>query len=262
MRRRTLLKGAGLCLVTAGLAGFAPPHRAHTATPAARTLADPTSISAVRTRARLVALTFDDGPDPAYTPAVLDVLARYEARATFFMIGRSAAQHPDLVQRVISEGHTVANHTHDHLWLDALGVDAVREQWARGRGALREAGAEAAMAPARRHVWGYARPPRGWTSATVAQATTDEQLRTVFWSGCLESGMAQRPALAAADLAGSSRPGSILLCHDGGHLDGPNPQAIDRSWTVDGLPTLLEGLHRRGLAAVDLRTLVESAANP
>ena len=67
----------------------------------------------------LVCLTFDDGPDPVYTPAILDLLAMHKIRASFFVLGEAAERFPRLVERMLSEGHTVGNHTysHRHPWM-------------------------------------------------------------------------------------------------------------------------------------------------
>lgn len=62
----------------------------------------------------IVAITFDDGPDPEYTPKVLDLLKKHNAKATFFLIGKNAEKHPQLVQRIIQEGHTIGNHSYSH----------------------------------------------------------------------------------------------------------------------------------------------------
>jgi peptidoglycan/xylan/chitin deacetylase (PgdA/CDA1 family) len=72
------------------------------------------TVISVSTRDPVVALTFDDGPDPEYTPRLLEILERYGARATFFMTGEAAQKHPDLVRRVSQAGHTIGNHTWDH----------------------------------------------------------------------------------------------------------------------------------------------------
>ena len=72
------------------------------------------TITHVDTPDLVAALTFDDGPHPEYTPCLLDILERHGARATFFMIGRQAQQHPDIVRRVVQQGHAIANHTQDH----------------------------------------------------------------------------------------------------------------------------------------------------
>lgn len=64
---------------------------------------------------KIIYLTFDDGPHPVATPFVLDTLKKYNAKATFFCIGKNVAQHPDIYKRILLEGHTTGNHTHNHL---------------------------------------------------------------------------------------------------------------------------------------------------
>ena len=150
--RRVLLGGAAsVCLLSLAV-GTAHPEtwRVEDKVPRVKTI-DPLAITGVATDAPLVALTFDDGPDPAYTPTVLDILREHRVTATFFMIGRLAAAHPELVQRVLREGHTIANHTADHLWLDRLTEPEVRDQVQRGTSLLSHSGASPN---------GYFRPPR------------------------------------------------------------------------------------------------------
>lgn len=267
-RRRFLASLAGTCLL-AGLAGVQEVEatearsagdggegnpRHHTVVAAERALVDPRSFRRVWTTRPLVALTFDDGPDPEYTPRVLDILAHWGARATFFVVGRNAQARPDLLARALQEGHTLANHTMDHLYLDSLTTAAVAAQVDRGQAALRHQGAGSDP---------WFRPPRGWTSSTVASVTAGRGLRSVFWTDCLEAhaggrGAAAVGAAAARTVAGAAQPGSVLLAHDGGRITGPNPQRIDRSFTVETLPLLLRGLHARGLRPVSLTELVAS----
>ena len=78
------------------------------------------SLIRVSTTEPVIALTFDDGPHPVDTPALLEVLARHRARATFFLVGKSAARHPELVARIVAEGHAVGGHTWDHPSLPTL----------------------------------------------------------------------------------------------------------------------------------------------
>src|SRR4051794_38727678 len=78
------------------------------------------AITSVETEQPLVALTFDDGPDPLSTPSVLRLLERHNARATFFMVGAAAYRHPDLVRQVAQAGHVIANHSWDHSSFTAL----------------------------------------------------------------------------------------------------------------------------------------------
>lgn len=77
---------------------------------------------------RRVYLTFDDGPDPTTTPRVLDLLARHDARATFFVLGAQAARHPQIVARAAAEGHAIGGHTFDHASLAGLSSAALHEQ--------------------------------------------------------------------------------------------------------------------------------------
>lgn len=262
-RRRFLASVAGACLLAAVMGveeveateapsatdgGVASPGR-HTSTADERALLDPRSFRRVWTTQPLVALTFDDGPDPEYTPHVLDLLATAGARATFFMVGRNATAHPDLVARARREGHVVANHTMDHLFLDALREAAVATEVDRGQDVLRRLGGPS-------NAW--FRPPRGWTSATVATVTAARGLRSVFWTDCVEAHAHTRAAVAARALASAARPGSVLLAHDGGTITGPSPQRIDRSFTVEALPLLLQELGRRSLRPVTLTELVAS----
>ena len=182
---------------------------------------------------------------------MLDLLAAAGATATFFVVGRNAEEHPELVRRIVAEGHEVANHTQDHDWLDGLDDDGVRRQITAATESLRAAGAP------QPHVF---RPPRGWTSSTVARPAATLGLRSVFWTDCLEARLHGGVPAAVLQVAGGARPGSVLLLHDGGRVRGPNAQQLDRSATVEALPRLLTALRRRGLAAASLRRLLPEPA--
>lgn len=209
---------------------------------------DPRAVSSVPTSAPLVALTFDDGPDPAYTPRVLEILAQHQVRATFFMIGRSAARHPELVAAVLTAGHTIANHTQDHLWLDRLDAADVQSQVEECRQTF-----DRLDVPAN----ALFRPPRGLTSPTVASVTATLHERSYFWGTCLEANLSHHDVDTSAALcAERTHPGAIVLAHDGGHLEGPNPQSIDRSGTVAALPALISLIRARGLEFATLPTML------
>lgn len=221
-----------------------------TRTPSARRGVDPRAVNRVRTRARQVALTFDDGPDPAYTPAVLDLLARYDARATFFVIGRNADRHTDLVRRILAEGHQLANHTQQHTPLETARRGQIRQELAEcATGIARVGGGEPA----------YYRPPRGYTSRVVAQVGDELGERAIYWSDCLEARLRVAGPTAGAELGLSAEPGEIVLAHDGGHLDGPNAARFDRGPTVEALDPLLSTLRGRGLTPVTVDTLLAGA---
>ncbi|WP_242652704.1 polysaccharide deacetylase family protein [Intrasporangium flavum] len=252
-RRSVVLGAVGLCALTAWPRVDEALHPGgpgrETDSPALRHDVDPHGVTWVRTDRPWVALTFDDGPDPRFTPDVLDVLREYGCRATFFAVGRNVEAHPDLAARIVAEGHRLSNHTHDHLWLDRVDPDTITDQLVRGRRAV-----------AAHDVTGASlvRPPRGWTSRVVARRTSDLALRSVFWSACLESSLHDAPPTAGEAFGASLSVGDVVLAHDGGRIEGPNPQDLDRSRSVAALPHVLERLRRRGLVGVPVQDLVAS----
>lgn len=183
------------------------------------------------------ALTFDDGPDERFTPQVLDVLAAHGARATFFMVGRSARRHPELVRRILEEGHGLGSHTWSHPELGELSLSRQLRDCHRGRAAVEAA--------AGTRVNAY-RPPKGHWDAKGAFAAKALGLEPWLWT--------QDPADWRADatpdrMLGSLqalRSGDVVLLHDG--IESPeSPAARDRSATVEALGPLLDLAAARGL---------------
>lgn len=218
--------------------------------PASRRAADPRSVSAVTGAGRLVALTFDDGPDPAFTPRVLDVLARHGAPATFFVVGANVDRHRALARRIVEAGHTLGNHTYGHAPLTTLGDDEVRDQLVRGRAAIADL----------EHGPRLARPPSGFTSRRVARIAHALGEREVFWGSCIESVHGGTPPQRGARLAQRLRGGDIVLAHDGGHITGRWAQEYDRTPTVEALDALLTTMRARGLTPVTLPELLGASA--
>src|SRR5262245_35411618 len=93
-------------------------------------------VTAVQTKEPVIALTFDDGPHPEWTPRLLDLLARYDAKATFFVLGAMAERHPHIVERMRLEGHAVGNHSWNHPSLPSIPLRQRWEQFAHCRAAL------------------------------------------------------------------------------------------------------------------------------
>jgi peptidoglycan-N-acetylglucosamine deacetylase len=188
-----------------------------------------------------VALTFDDGPDPVWTPRVLDILRRYQARATFFVIGRQASAHPELVTRMYAEGHEVGNHTFTHA-------------------------ADLQRAPPWRFRLELSLTQRIIQAATGHSAT----LFRYPYMGSLtdldrsDEGLIDRPAEQGYRLVGQSldtldwaRPGAELIA--AGALDDPDGKVIllhdgggNRGQTLAALPFILEWLRHRGLRILPL----------
>src|SRR5437660_2014804 len=100
----------------------------------------PGAIASVNTRTRMVALSFDDGPDPRWTPGILEALKRYDARATFFVTGVQAARYPGLLRAEQAAGEEIANHTFDHPDIRRLSAAVLVSQIARTTAAVRAAG--------------------------------------------------------------------------------------------------------------------------
>ena len=194
-------------------------------------------------RGRRLALTFDDGPDPDWTPRVLDVLAAAGVRATFFLIGERAARAPEVVRRIAAEGHEIANHSwsHRNLWL--CGPRATRREIARGHETL----TRLAGAPPR-----HFRPPWGMVNAAMFTEARRLGEKTVFWSIQPEG---QRPVPAPRQVAyvvGHAHPGAIVDLHDAeGTRDAP-------ARLVEALPRMIAALRDRDYAFTTVADLLST----
>jgi peptidoglycan/xylan/chitin deacetylase (PgdA/CDA1 family) len=220
----------------------------------ARAVVQPEGVERIDTSAPVVALSFDDGPDPRFTPTVLDLLEQHRVRATFFLVGVNATAHRDLVARQRADGHSLGNHTYDHADLERLAPHLVRAEIDRGSIALAGAGAGRPT---------LFRPPKGHTDALVRVTADVERYRTVFWDVCLEHHLHGRTIEdGVASALRAVRRGSVVVAHDGGHVLAPGRPVLDRSRTVTALPLLLQGLRALGLRVVDVPTLLRHAPHP
>ncbi len=153
-----------------------------------------------------VALTFDDGPHPEGTPAILEILSRARARATFFLVGEQVERRPELAARIRSEGHVVALHGHRHVLQLLLPRQAVAEDVRRGRRVIEDA---VGFSPA------YHRPPYGIYSPAGLAAARDAGLRPLLWSrwGKDWRKFTTPDRIAARVLRGIAA-GDVILLHD------------------------------------------------
>ena len=186
-----------------------------------------------------LALTFDDGPDPDATPAVLDALDAAGAKATFFMVGVQAVEHRALAREVAERGHEVGLHGYEHVEHDSLG-GRVKDDLARGLGTLE-------VATGRRPQ--LFRPPYGRFSEDSYSACQALRLEPVYWSawgGDWEPVPAERIAdIATRDLSD----GGILLLHDSAryaYRDSAMP-------TAEAVPAILAAAAERGLGIMPAR---------
>jgi len=189
---------------------------------------------------REVALTFDDGPDPETTPRVLDLLDAAGARATFFVVGRRAEEHPELAREVVERGHRLGNHTHRHPGAFAfLPPDPLRNEIRRAQTTLTELGG----APPR-----WFRAPAGIRSPWLEPVLASLGLRLVSWTRRGFDTVIGDPDRVAGRLLDGLAAGDVLLLHDGGGARTPDGGPV----VLPALERVLAELDRRGLRSVAL----------
>ena len=183
-----------------------------------------------------VALTFDDGPTPGATDRILDALGELGATAAFFVVGRNAERHPQLVKRMHDEGHVVGNHTLDHSHFGMLGR---RRYWRRQ---IDDADRVIRQVIGRRPA--LFRPPMGIKTAHLFKAAAATGHTVVTWTRRGMDGIGTTPRRIVRRLGPTSRPGDILLLHD-----GLEPHAVrrDTAATVAAIRPLVQQLRSRGL---------------
>jgi peptidoglycan/xylan/chitin deacetylase (PgdA/CDA1 family) len=254
-RADRLLIGGGTA-IAASVAAFGP-HALSVGIPAAGLvgaltlgIARPTSSILYPTRTHgeragnAVALTFDDGPDPEVTPAVLDLLAQAKAQATFFLIGRLLAQAPALGSRMVAEGHELGNHSWQHArWRNYFTQRAWADDIDRG-----EAPILAIKPSTSRPIY---RPPFGLKTPEFARAATKRDLRVIGWSVHSHDTRIADPQAVAARVLNKVQAGDIILMHDGHDLPGRHRHACPAS-----VKLVLEGLATRGLRSVTVSELL------
>lgn len=158
---------------------------------------------AAATPPKVVYLTFDDGPSMPYTGDLLDILAKADAQVTFFQMGREAASHPWLVRRIAREGHGLGNHSWSHPDLTTLDRQAIEVELRRTQGAqLGLAGP-------------CFRPPYGRANHDVREVADELGLQLVLWDEDVGDWVERPVADLVADLREATRPGVVILMHDG-----------------------------------------------
>lgn len=203
-----------------------------------------TRLPAAQARSGLVALTFDDGPDPDVTPTILDLLGGAQARATFFCVGRRAEAHPELVAAIRARGHGVENHTDSHPNGFALrGPRGLQWEIQRGQIAIERSGGGRPQ---------FFRAPAGiqnpWLSVVLARAG----LSLVSWTRRGFDTVTKDAGRVAARLHRGLRSGDILLLHDAGSA----LTAHGRPVVLEALPQVLDEMARKGLRSEALHHIL------
>ncbi|HEY1465252.1 MAG TPA: polysaccharide deacetylase family protein [Terriglobales bacterium] len=173
-----------------------------------------------------IALTYDDGPNDPHTFHLLDVLAKHNVHATFFMIGRYAEKRPDIAQQVMKAGHAIGNHTFTHPALALQPAVKVRAELADGSQALNNAiGAHSNLF----------RPPFGSRRPVVLRIARELGLLPVMWNVTGYDWSAKSAESIEKNVARQVRGGDVLLLHDGGHLQF----GTDRSFSVQATDRMI-----------------------
>jgi len=215
---------------------FAPPH----AIQSWRNIYDADDqVWRVPMTRRLIALTFDDGPYPFYTPLLLHVLDRSHVAATFFCVGRSAQQFPELMDRIVASGDEIGNHTFNHYPLNGLSDEQIAEQ-------IMEGGAILSTFVGR--PLDLFRPPHGRYNKHVLEIASAMGYHTVFWNDSPEDTKDISPALEVQRVLSQARPGGIVLLHSGQYR------------TIEALPVIIDKLRAEGYTFVTVGQLLGTGA--
>lgn len=193
----------------------------------------------------VIALTFDDGPSEDTTPRILDTLRARGARATFFVLGKHATQHPELVARIVREGHELANHGWTHEILMFSRPSTIRRELEDTAGLL-----AAQDLPRPR----FYRAPHGFRNPLTSTIVSRLGYQVVGWSaGVFDTALPGVDVIVQRSVR-ALRPGAILLLHD---ADGNGH--VDRAQTADALPAILDAIDARGLRTVTVAELAKLA---
>jgi peptidoglycan/xylan/chitin deacetylase (PgdA/CDA1 family)/SAM-dependent methyltransferase len=199
-------------------------------------------ISRGRTGLRAVALTFDDGPDPATTRSLLDLLAKHGAHATFFVTGLAAAAYPDLIRLILSRGHDIGNHSYRHSpWLMLKGGEELRKEITSAQSVLRKF-----------NITPLAfRPPAGITNPRLWRALIESGMYCVNFS-CRAFDAGNRRVIGLSKkILNKARPGDIILLHDVNPGSGFDAGA----WIIE-IENIFIGLKKKGLGILPLSKVI------
>ncbi|MBD3220908.1 polysaccharide deacetylase family protein [bacterium] len=198
----------------------------------------PAVLFRVDTDERAVALTIDDAPSPEVTPGLLEVLRRHDVRATFFVIGSHAEQHPELLEAIRRDGHEIAN----HLYRDRPSIRLSDAEFVEK---LRRT--EAIIQPTGPIKW--CRPGSGWIDDRMVELLHENGYRACL-SSVYPLDLAAPPTVTVWHTVNNARPGAILVLHDGGPARAQNVAILDE---------LLDRLAEKGYAVLTVSELVAAS---
>jgi peptidoglycan/xylan/chitin deacetylase (PgdA/CDA1 family) len=187
------------------------------------------------TTRRVVALTFDDGPDPRYTGTVLKILRKHHVKATFFLCGKMLERNQELGRQIVADGHVVGNHTETHPHLESMAGNSARREVDDCEREIETVTGE------RTYLF---RPPRGLWNAAAFDDARRHGYSVILWSLAFDRQAIKDSTILRRRIARLAKPGDIILMHDG----STDPKADIRRPTLRELDGILSDLEKRGFS--------------
>lgn len=196
-------------------------------------------ITEVATDQKILALTFDDGPDPINTPLLLDFLKKHQVKATFFVLGKYAEKYPSIIKRMAEEGHEIGNHSFSHPDFNRENRQAIQEQIKKTNQIILSLTGSKPR---------FFRPPGGYLSYEMVDLVKEEKMIIGYWSYIQDpkDWQGKKAEQIAGYIINHVKPGQIIILHDGGPNGGETALAVD---------ILVPALKKEGYSFVTLTEL-------
>ncbi|PWK77502.1 peptidoglycan/xylan/chitin deacetylase (PgdA/CDA1 family) [Lentzea atacamensis] len=198
-------------------------------------------VDRVETNEKVVALTFDDGPDPAGAQYVLDALAAEQVQATFFLMGRDLAKYPDLGRKIAAAGHEIGNHTYNHQRMVGVLPSTVVKEVEDTDAEIRKTGYQGDI---------HFRPPNGKKLFALPHYLSEHNRKTIMWDVEPDSAGTPTAQQIERETLDRTKPGSIILLH---------PMYVTRNDTRQALKPIIAKLKERGFRFVTVSALLDQA---
>jgi peptidoglycan/xylan/chitin deacetylase (PgdA/CDA1 family) len=205
------------------------------------------TIFRVPTHEKKVAITFDDGPSPVWTPQVLDELKSADVKATFFLIGHHVKKYPKIARRIAEEGHTIGNHTYAHCVMLYYKEPEIEAEIRYAEQVIREATGQTTQ---------FFRPPKAWIRHSIKDKIKSLGYEIVLWSLNSKDWVNFNHRKIVQYISRKVKPGDILLFHDSGNVFSTEGGA--RRQTVKSIGLLARTLRAQGFEIVPLEELIDS----
>jgi len=206
------------------------------------------TIYRVAEEEKLVALTFDDGPSPVWTPQILDALKKAGVKATFFMIGEHVEKYPEIARRVAQEGHEIGNHTYGHQNLLYFNKQELKDEIKKNEKIIKGVTGVTTK---------YFRPPKAWLSKREKKKIKEMGYKIILWSLNSKDWVTFDDKYMIRYLVKNIRPGDIILFHDSGGAFAT--EGGDRHETVLAVSRLVEKLEEKGYRFVTISELLKNS---